>query len=133
MIGCMEKMYLFLSSKDCIDKYPGNNAWDFTVDIGKVLNLKGTWQCSLVQIQYPDEHGDLYVYSDLCEPSYVADNFLPILRIVNKPTCTFSKSFFMNMSREHISHVKIYIRKRWNEVPSFSTNITRCTLQLRKL
>ena len=124
-------MYFFLSSKDCLDSHPHNYAWDFTVDIKRYIPLKGMWTCSLMDIDYDGEGKDLYIFSDLCTPSYVTSNHLPVLRVVNKPNPTFYQPYFIPVSHDYVDRIRIYIRTRTGEIPSFTPKLLRYPLYLQ--
>ncbi len=56
---------------DCLGSHPNNSAWDFTVDLKHYLNLKGKWECALMEIDYVGPTTELYVFSAVCSDSYV--------------------------------------------------------------
>ena len=69
--------YLFLSSGDS-PIHPGNTANDFTVELPHLLDLKGDWECALI-----DTHRrHCIIYCDLCEYSIIGEEERPILRRV---------------------------------------------------
>ncbi len=124
-------MFLFLSSEDCLDTHPENNAWDFTVDFPKLLHTSGKWECALIEIECDSTtHEDLYVLCDICEYSSVNSRFLPLLRIVNSKGC-YHIPYFMGVSRSVVSQLTIYIRNKQLQTPAFRPKSLRCTLQLR--
>ena len=124
-------MYLFLSSDDCLDSHPDNHAWDFTVDLGKYVNLKGEWECALMDLRSPLK-GEVYVYSDLCASSFVSGSYASILRIVNNRT-TMDPPYYMPVAHDYVGHVRVYIRTEKNEMPSFTNKRLTCTLHLRRV
>ena len=123
-------MYIFLSSSDCRDSHPENNAWDFTIDLN-CLQFDANWECSLTDVYYDGNFGELYICSDLCTTSYVNDAYLRILRVVNSPT-VFIKPYFIPLSRTCIDHVRVYIRTRNGHMPSVVPDHLTCTLQFRR-
>jgi len=126
-------MYLFLSSSDSLDSHPDNNAWNFTVDLNECIQLKGDWECALMDIQYGGDCGELYIYCDLSMPSYALGKFLPLLRIVKKPLSYVVNPYFMPVSHNYISHIRVYITNKQGTKPSFTPKKLRCTLQLRQV
>lgn len=122
-------MYLFLNSIDCLKSHPDNNVFDFTIDLGKQLVLKGKYQCALTEIEYKGKCGDLYVYTDLVDSSYVTGGFLPILRIVKKPV-VIEKPYYLDVTRELVSKLRVYIRTEDGELPSVVPESLRCTLRI---
>jgi hypothetical protein len=125
-------MFLHLASNDCLHSHPENNPWDFTIDVEQYVTLSGNWEVALTEIMYDGARKiDLYVFSDICSPSYIMDNCLPVMRVVNKPA-SFHYPYFLPISRTTISHLRIYITSRDGKIPSFLPKFLRCTLQLRK-
>ena len=124
-------MYLFLSSSDCVDTHPDNNALDFTIDLLPFLDLKGKWECGLLEIEYKPSKKDMFLYCDLCDSSYVQGNYLPLLRFVKKCEI-YEYPLFIPISREVVSHIRVYIRDAQGNIPSFSVQDLRCTLEIRK-
>ena len=124
-------MYLFLSSSDCGDIYPDNNPLDFTIDLFPILELKGEWECGLLEIDYKPSNIDLFLYCDLCESSFVHGNYLPLLRFVKKVSI-YERPMFFPISREVVSRLRLYIRDAEGKVPSFNIKELKCTLEIRK-
>ena len=126
----MDPIYLHLSSNDSLSSYPNNNCWDFTVDLKTCLILPGKWECALTEIDFTNDNLTLIVFCDLCSQSFVMDNYLPVLRVVTHSQI-FEKPYFVKISRQNITHLRVYIRTYNGEKPSFHSNTLRCTLLLR--
>lgn len=124
-------MYLFLSSTDCVASHPDNSAWDFTIDLKQYFHLKGKWECALMDIDYDGPPSQLFVFSDLCSDSYVTDSYLPLLRIVKKPA-TFKRPYFISIPRNFVDRLRVYIRTKDGQLPSFAPERLRCTLRIRE-
>ena len=45
--------YIYLKSRDSLDIYPDNVLSDFCVKLPEAIELKGSWELALVEIQYP--------------------------------------------------------------------------------
>lgn len=124
-------MYLFLTSNDCLDSHPNNHAWDFTTDLKTYVPLVGRWECALMDIRYTGKNEELYVYTDLCQSSYVSDSYLPILRIISNSTSTFTNPYFIPTSLDYVNQIRVYIRTKEGNIPSFTPKHLRCTLQIQ--
>ena len=48
-----KKMFLVLPSNSSIGVFPDNKTSDFKVQLPKSVSLKGSWECGLAEIQYP--------------------------------------------------------------------------------
>lgn len=123
-------MYLHLSSNDSKDTHPNNENWDFTIDLKKDVWCIGEWECSLVDCNYISKKDELYLFCDICSDSFIHNNYLPLLRIISGE---IRNLFYLPITREHISRIRVYIRNEKGEVPSFSSENFRCTLHVRKI
>ena len=67
--------FIYLTSEDS-PIHSGNTSNDFIIELPGSLNLKGRWECALVDTnrRYTD------VYCDWCVDSIVGEKRLPILR-----------------------------------------------------
>ena len=76
---------------------------------------------------------------DICEQSIVGNTQLPVLRrcLVNKEEQTdeirFNKRYYMKVTRDRISHIRIYIRNENLMTVPFEFDSLKCTLHLKKL
>lgn len=142
-----EQHLLFLSSSDSINISPGNSPDDFTVDLGKTLYLPGEWRvellsfrCELSNAQQYDIK-NLYVFTDLCECSYVRDQYLPLLTniylnddntVVRKVAETFHTPHKLGVVPHTVQRIRVYIRDSNLLTPSFTTQRAEVTLRLVK-
>ena len=100
----MDEHYLYLNSHLSNDRYPANEAVDFTVDLPLTYALEGRWMCALKEIQVSLEEDVVYACSDICEESYAENTMLPVLRMLYKQKGKKSSTFF---SFEHPSYVYV--------------------------
>ena len=70
--------FLFLSSLDASQHRPDITPADFTVTLPKPYDLRGEWECALLEITVPTSQ-DRVRCSDLIEDSYVRDTTFPVL------------------------------------------------------
>ena len=99
--------YLNLSSRDSKTYHPNNSSYDFTVELP--WPIEGLFKCGLMEFTCASMVEDLYVFTDICEPEYVHDKMLPLLRIVTEPG-ELGVPHFKPVSRQVIQRVRIYIR-----------------------
>ena len=124
-------MYLFLNSNDSKSLHPDNKPFNFTVELPTPLELRGDWKCALAEISYPKSiRRELYVYCDICEYSYIADGYKPILRIV-KSGDIYNQLFYQPITTSLVSRIKIYIKDETGIEPSVDVESLRCTLKLK--
>ena len=73
--------FLFLSSLDASQYHPDNTPEDFTVTLPNLTDLRGEWECALLEITVPTTQDRVrYVCSDLIEDSHVRDTTFPVFR-----------------------------------------------------
>lgn len=131
-------MYLFLSSNAFKNIYPLNSPWDFTAEINRPIQASGNrYKIALTEIEWNDDSSvpkkDMYVYCDLLDhDTLTSESYHPLLRIVKEP-CSFVKYYFMDVSRDYISRIRIYIRMEDGTVPQIDLSHLRCTLYLKKI
>ncbi len=127
-------MYLYLSSDNSKSTHPSNRPSEFTVELPRNLILNGAWEIALTEIYFQGEGDDkdLYIFTDICESSYVIDTLLPILRIIKK-SGPLEILYYIKLSQDFVSELRVYIRTDGLEEPSFLTKTLRCTLHLRPI
>ena len=124
-------MYLFLNSNDSKSLHPDNSPFNFTVELPTPLELHGDWKCALAEISYPKSiRRELYVHCDICEYSYIADSYKPILRIV-KSGDIYNQLFYQPITTSLVSRIKIYIKDETGNEPSVDVESLRCTLKIK--
>lgn len=113
-------------------RFHEDNVWyDFTTELPQAV--EGKFTCALLEFSSQSSMvEDLYVFCDLCEPEYVQDSVLPLLRIVSEPG-EVSIPYFKPVSRQVIQRVHITIRNQNLEVPSNSIGPVRITLGLERI
>ena len=138
----MNEMYMFLSSRDSLEFFPGNRAHRFEIKLPGPLRLEGRWKCALTELVYfPSFTGDrpkqIYVCCDLVHDSYVADTMLPVVRTVPVPTAistktslTFPQNYYFSLSRTEIQYINVFVKDQDLNDPEFSQEPLSCTLHL---
>ena len=129
--------YLFLCSQDSKDQHPNNASTDFTVELPKTFYLDGDWEVALKEIETRISADLIYVFSDICQESYVDDTLAPILRSVrrekkSKALFTFVDPYYLPVRADYVSRIRIFIRGRHQETLRNSNTVVYCTLHLRK-
>ncbi|VDI00389.1 Hypothetical predicted protein [Mytilus galloprovincialis] len=76
---------MVLKSSDGSDLFEKNMAHDFTVQLDRQINLEAYWVVALTEIDLTYKSSskyidDVYVYSNICEESFVGSTEKPILR-----------------------------------------------------
>ena len=123
-----KNIYLFLSSDDSKNYHPDNVAHSFTVELPERVNLDGNWMIALCDIYTEDLITEtLYLYSDICDYSYIKNSLEPVLRMIfpsNNHGQYFSEKYYIPIRAKTLGRIKVYIRDRSMNVPdSFSKRI----------
>ena len=128
--------YLFLTSTDSSAYFPFNSTCDFQVELPEALFLRGNWTCAALQVAFKDEIADdIIVFCDLCESSFIQDTRLPVLRVIpqsSQKNFEFKEPQRLNVSRDEVKRLRIFIRTLDLKEPSFVNRPVSCTLHLRR-
>ena len=124
-------IYLNLSSTDSLNYHPENTTYDFTVELPRAI--EGNFECALLEFSCTSVGEDLYVYTDICEPQYVHDSLLPLLRVITEPG-EITLAHYKTVSRKVLQRVHIYIRNKQFEIPTHTLiGPVRITLALEPI
>ena len=127
---------MFLSSTDSSAIFPYNSGYEFQVELPSTLHLEGVWTCALREITFTDPlSDDVIVFCDLLQSSFIRNAQLPVLRILpvtGEKHYIFTDPIQMQLSRDEIKRIRIFIRTTEMSIPSFIQNPVRCTLQLKR-
>jgi hypothetical protein len=141
-IETMDSFYIYLSSDDSITFFPNNKPHDFTIDLGRNINLEGKWVCGLKEINcYVKKETTkiLYVLCNSCVQSYAKNTYMPILRTVAIDVEEgmfieeFSDTFYKKLSTNNISTVTISIRGSDGKNATFSSEPFKCILHFKRI
>ena len=128
--------HLFLTSSDSSVYFPFNSSCDFQIELPEIFLLHGNWTVALSQISFKDEIAeDITVYCDLAGSSFIQDTRLPVLRVIPKSTekiFTFDNPLRIDLSRDEIKRLRVFIRTDDMRTPSFIQKAVKCTLHLRR-
>ncbi len=140
----MEKQehILFLSSKDSEEICPENDSGTFTIDLGKSLQLPGHWRVQLLSFRchltkdQEVERKNLFIFSDICESSFVRDSYQPVLanfyydgnsNKIRRIEEVVRHPHSVAVVPHVVQRIKIYIRDQDMKIPSFTKGTSDCT------
>ena len=132
--------YLFLSSRDAA--HPGSSSGDFTIELPKRYDLKGHWECALLEISFKSSYRQrLNVCCDLIEDSCIQKTLFPVLRVISTHEAvngnsdyvhrTFERPYFFQIRKKELDRVRIFIRGS-DFQPLVLESPVQCVLLLRK-
>lgn len=145
---------MVLKSTDGTHLFEKNTAHDFTVQLDRQINLEAYWVVALTEIDITYKSSskfidDVYVYSNICEESFVGSTEKPLLRkvhiskdatemYVTKKTKHFRTNFIFNtpyyvpVRLGQVNQIHIYINDGKGRPCSF-INLEACvTLHFKK-
>lgn len=134
----MDKYFVFNSS-DSKEYFP-NTPYRFRVKLSHRLQLDGLWMLALAELRFGKldlsniNNFNIDVMCNLCNSSYVGDDFIPLLRRVDLrdgPNYQFNQLFFVPVIVKDVSTVEIYIKCTQGTPQSFLKEDVNLTLLLR--
>jgi hypothetical protein len=138
----MDNFYVYLSSDDSITFFPNNKPNNFTLNLGRSINLEGKWVCALKEVNcYINEKLPkiLYILCDCCDQSYARNTYMSILRTVAIDVSEglfieeFSDAFYKPLSTSNISTVTISIRGEDGADADFNSKVFKCILHFKRI
>lgn len=132
-----EEHFLFLSSRDSLKYHPSNNPIDFIIELNQNIELKGEWKIALLDLTCEsDSREHLTICCDLCTPSWVDNQYLPVLRSFpvskGRVVVRFGFPFYIKTHSISVKRFRIYIIGESNSFTSLTKEPLRCTLHLKK-
>ena len=129
-------LFFFLSSRDSLFYHKENKPYDFTVELNEIFNLKGLWEIALCDINLNTTLTEsIYVFSDICDQSYVLNSSEPVIKLVypsgSSTSYSFTNRYYLPIKQKTLNRIRIYIRDRdMNSVSRLSEDI-QLTLHAR--
>ena len=126
----------FLSSRNSLFYHKENKPYDFIVELNEIFNLKGLWEIALCDINLnPTLTESIYVFSDICDQSYVLNSSEPVIKLVypsgSSTSYSFTNRYYLPIKQKTLNRIRIYIRDRdMNSVSRLSEDI-QLTLHAR--
>ena len=133
--------YLYLSSSDSSSIHTSNIWYDFTVELPQPINLKGIWECALVEFQITTStRGDqaFCVCTNICQESCVGEAQLPILRRLSwvekkkEAGFDFPRPHYLGVKLSTLKRIRVYITGLQGSVKADKSGQVTCTLHLRR-
>ena len=99
-------VHMVLKSTDGVSLLENNAPYDFTVQLSRPINLKGYWVVALTELSigYRDSSkriGDIYIFSNICDYSFVGATEKPLLRKVHISK-EITEQYMVNKGRHYM-------------------------------
>ena len=129
-------LYFFLSSTDSLFYHKENKPYNFTVELNETFNLKGSWEIALCDINLNSTLTDsVYIFSDICDQSYVLNSSEPVIRLIYPSTSftsySFTNRYYLPIKQKAFTRICIYIRESDMAYASRLTHDIQLTLHAR--
>ena len=127
------EFYIYGNSSDCKDHYPDNRPEDFVIHLPNPIELKGEWECGLMQFQYnSSSEKPFFVCCDLVLESYVGDHKLEVLRRVRLKNVQFANVIYVPLKMCNFNSIRVYMRTWKNKEATGLRGRSFCTLHFRR-
>ena len=103
--------YYYLNWRDSVHLNSQNKPNNFIINLPKPVSLEGCWEVALTEHRIKTSSKDpIYVFSDICEDSYVFGALSPVLRRLDKKVDTLSHPNFIKVAKLEFSTIRIYLK-----------------------
>ena len=131
---------MVLSSDDGQAFFPNNTSHNFFVKLNRTLQFDGYWVVALTEIntsERKDRKEELFVYSDICQDSFVGSSEQSLLRRifyedVNNKNIIYVNPYYVPVKLRDFQHIHIYIKDENGNDVSFLKKKVTITLHLKK-
>ena len=107
---------------------------DTTTELPLPLEVEG-YGCGVVEIngKFNSIKENLYLCCNICEESFVGNNRLPMLRVLEwRPNGLITNEIYhviwLRVMRPHISSIRLYIANEYGDIITLGKNKLNCTL-----
>ena len=127
----------FLSSDDCLDRFPSNKASDFRVELPELIRLPGVWICCLHSIAFKEriiDNIDIMTY--ICEEIYLFGSKHQALQtIAPSPSSMleYTNPIWIDVSRDELKQLRLFIRTYNMTDAAFLNRTVKFTLVLKRV
>ena len=131
---------MVLSSYDGKDFFPNNTSHNCFVKLNRALQFDGYWVVALTEIGTSEraQKDELFVYSDICQDSFVGSSEQPLLRRifyedVNDKNIIYVNPYYVPVNLKDIQQIHIYIKDENGNDASFFKKKVTVALHLKKI
>lgn len=130
--------YLFVSSDNSLNYHPSNSASDFTVELSQDIKLEGDWKIALLDFSCDSAGRDyLRVCCDICFPSWLDDQYMPVLRSFpiseGFTSRVFAFPYYIPIHCHSLKRIRVYIIGDNTSEAALRSTPLKCTLHLKKI
>lgn len=141
-VACNMSLRVVVSSEDGKDLFSGNQAFNFRVKLNRTIQLEGYWVVALTEFTVTEQdyvEKPLFIFSDICQNSFIGNNEQPLLRRVyldtkmNGRNIIFNNPYYIPVrTGGSMEHIHVYITDEKGEDASFLKHTVTATLHFKK-
>ena len=139
---------LYLKSDDSLGLYPSNSPGHFYCKLPQSLNLKGFWECGILQLQFVNSYftgteppKSFYVCSTICNESFLLERKIPVIRRISNVNGGLNQTIEIDIKNliyipiisENVDVICIYIIDDSGNPVIFSEGPLHVTLHIRQV
>ena len=132
---------MVLSSDDGKEFFPNNSSYNFFVKLNRTLQFDGYWVVGLTEISISEQSKKdeiIYVYSDICQNSFVGSSEQPLLRRVfyedinDNRNIIYTNPYYIPVQLKDVQQIHIYIKDENGNDASFLKKKVTVSLHFKK-
>lgn len=131
--------YLVVNSDKSLEYFPNNKPSSFSVHLNKLFQFKENWLVALSEISTIQNFNDFtqfYVYSNICQGSYIDGELVPLLRQVifdvGDNTKTFERPYYVPVCKQAFTSISFYINDSKQHLSSVLNKPVTVTLHFKQ-
>ena len=133
---------MVLSSDDGKEFFPNNSSYNFFVKLNRTLQFDGYWVVGLTEISISEQSKKdeiIYVYSDICQNSFVGSSEQPLLRRVfyedinDNRNIIYTNPYYIPVQLKDVQQIHIYIKDENGNDASFLKKKVTVSLHFKKI
>ena len=132
-------IYLVVNSDKSIEYFRNNRPGSFSVHLNKLFHFKENWLVALTEIsttQTFNDYAQFYVYSNICQGSYIDGELVPLLRRVNfdvgEHAKTFLHPYYVPVCKQAFTSISFYINDSKQHLTSLLIKPVTITLHFKQ-
>lgn len=130
------------SSDDAKDLFSDNKPFNFRIKLNRTIQLDGYWVVALTEFSTAErdeshQPSELYIFSDICQDSFIGNNEQPLLRRiffdnVKQNNVIYDNPYYIPVRLGGIQHIHVYIKDNKGQAASFLKGKVTVTLHFKK-
>lgn len=134
---------IVVSSEDGKHLFSNNKPYDFRIKLNRTLQLDDYWVIAVTEFTTMERDDsirkhELFIFSDICQDSFVGNNEQPLLRRIYFDNITqnniiYDNPYYIPVRMGGVQHMHFYIKDQNGQDASFLKQKVTITLHLKKI